>query len=128
MNNPWDPSPDEIRAWAYTANAGEPCEDWPLALIWSGHEKALLDCASDDACPNRVFMLGVLYLAVGDAVRSNFGSRPKPVIEGFVDRGDAYPHPDIKLWQSRSRALLRDPSGFDCDAWCAGGLARSRAK
>ena len=123
MHDAWNPSPDEVRAWAYTPNADEPCQDWDLALLWSGHEKALLGCASDEACPNRMRMLGVLYLIVGDAVRSNFRSRTRPIVEGFIDRGDQYPHSSIELWQRRSRALLRDPSSFDYEAWCAGGLA-----
>lgn len=125
MHNPWSPSPDEIRAWAYTPDATDPCQDWDLALLWSGHEKALLDCASDDACPNRLRMLSILYLIVGDAVRSAFRSRPRPIIEGLIDRGDHYPHPSIKLWQTRSRALLRNPSTFDYEAWCSGRLART---
>src|SRR5262245_15036487 len=90
MTNPWQPSPDEIREWAYTVGAMEPCQDWDLALLWSCHEKALLDCASDDACPNRIYMLGILYLVVGDAVRNDFRTRPQPIIEGFLDRGDEY--------------------------------------
>ena len=125
MRNAWDPSPDEIREWAYTVDAEEPCQDWDLALLWSGHEKALLECASDDACPNRIRMLGILYLVVGDAVRSNFRSRPRAVVDGFIKRGDDCEHPSIKLWQSRSHALLRDVSSFEYEAWCAGGLARA---
>jgi hypothetical protein len=125
MHNPWSPSPDEIRDWAYTPDAEDPCQDWDLALLWSGHEQALLDCASDDACPNRLRMLGVLYLVIGDAVRAEFRSRPRAIVEGFIDRGDQYRHPSIKLWQSRSRALLRDPSSFEYEAWCCGGLARA---
>jgi len=124
MRNGWDPSPDEIRTWAYTVDAEDPCRDWDLALLWSGHEKALLECASDDACPNRIRMLGVLYLAVGDAVSSDFRARPKPVVEGFINRGDDHEHPSIQLWQERSRALLRDPSRFEYEAWCGGGFAR----
>ena len=124
MRDPWDPSPDEIRQWAYTVNAVEPCEDWDLALLWSCHEKALLECASDDHCPNRIYMLRILYLVVGDAVRSDFRSRPRPVIDGLIDRGDSYEHPSIRLWQQRSRELLRDPSSFDYKAWCAGSHDR----
>ena len=125
MHNPWNPSPDEIRQWAYTADAPDPCQDWDLALLWSGHEKALLDCAADDGCPNRVRVLGILYLIIGDAVRSDFSSRPRPIVDGLIDRGDEYQHPGIKLWQVRARALLRDPSSFDYEAWCCGGLART---
>ena len=124
MINPWQPSPDEIRRWAYTVDAAEPCQDWDLALLWSCHEKALLECASDGACPNQIYMLGVLYLVIGDAVRTNFRTRSRPIIEGFLSRGDDYKHPVIRTWQERSRALLRDPSSFNYDEWCAGGLAR----
>lgn len=70
-------------------------------------------------------MLSVLYLIVGDAVRSQFRSRPRPVVEGFIDRGDEYDHPSIKLWQKRSRELLRHPDSFDYTLWCAGELART---
>lgn len=125
MHDAWNPSPDQIRAWANTPDAAEPCQDWDLALLWSGHEKALLDCAADESCPNRLRMLGVLYMFVGDAVRSGFRSRARPIVEGFIGRGDQYSHPSIKLWQSRSRALLRDPSTFEYEAWCSGGLARA---
>ena len=66
--DPWNPSPGEIRAWAYDAESLEPCQDFKLALSWSWHEKALLECASDDRCPKRRYFLDVLYLIVGNAV------------------------------------------------------------
>ena len=123
MIDPWNPTPDEIRAWAYTPGAVEPCQDWDLALSWSLHEKALLETASDDSCPNRRYMLAVLYLVVGDAVRSDLRTRPRPVIEGFLDRAGQYDHPDIRLWERRSRELLANPARFDYECWCGGGLA-----
>lgn len=118
--DPWNPSPDEVRAWAYTPGAAEPCEDWELALCWSRHEAALLETASDEGCPNRRYMLGVLYFLVGHAVRDGFRSLPRPMLEGFLHRADAYGHPDIREWQRRSRELLRDPSSLDQAAWCGG--------
>jgi hypothetical protein len=124
MHDPWNPSPDEIRDWAYTPDAEDPCEDWDLALSWSGHEKALLDCATDEACPNRLRMLRVLYFIVGNAVRSDFSSKPRPIVEGLVARADECSHPSVRLWQRRSYELLRDPSRFEYDAWCSGGFAR----
>jgi hypothetical protein len=124
MLDPWNPSPDEIRAWAYTPGAVEPCQDWDLALCWSLHEQALLETASDDACPGRRYMIAVLYLIVGDAVRNGFRSRPCTVIEGFLARADAFDHPEIRLWQRRSRELLANPAHLDYALWCGGGLAR----
>jgi hypothetical protein len=124
MVDPWNPSPDEIRAWAYSPGAIEPCQDWDLALSWCQHEKALLETASDDSCPNRRYMLGVLYLIVGDAVRTGFRSRPRPIIEGLIARAREYGHPDVREWGRRSLELLATSTDFDYDLWCGGRLAR----
>ena len=125
MIDPWNPSPNDIRQWAYESSAIEPCEDWDLALCNSLHEKVLLETASDHACPTRRYMLHVLYLIIGDAVRSGFNTRPRPTIEGFVARGDDYPNRDVQLWQARSRELLADPSLFNYDLWCGGGYVQN---
>ena len=127
MKDPWNPSYDEIREWAYTPGAMQPCQDWDLAIEWTAHERVLFELASDEACPARRFMLKVLYLIVGDAVRSNFHSENRPFIEGFIRRGTEYPHPDITRWQARSHELLRRPELFDYDQWCAGGLAQEQS-
>jgi hypothetical protein len=124
MHDPWNPSPDEIREWAYTPGAMEPCQDWDLAIAWTGHERVLFELASDDSCLARRFILQILYLIVGDAVRSNFRSTDRIIIEGFIRRGTEYPHPDIARWQARSEELLRRPEVFDYDRWCCGGLVR----
>jgi hypothetical protein len=102
----WDPTPDEVRNWAYSLDAAEPCEDWDLALVWTLPEKALLECASDERCPKREYMLRVLDLVISHAIRDGFRSRPKVVIEGFLTRGDQYAHLDIKAWQVRGRQIL----------------------
>jgi hypothetical protein len=102
----------------------EPCQNWDPALCWAQHERAYLELASDEACPKRRYFLGVLYLMVGDAVRTGFRSRPRPIIEGLIARGDGYAHPDIKLWQERSRQLLKHPELFDYGNWCAAGYAK----
>jgi hypothetical protein len=124
MHDPWNPSPDEIREWAYDATGLAPCEDFDLALEWTRHERALFECASDENCPKQDFFLHVLYLTVGDAVRSNYHSTARPILEGFIKRGDGYPHKAIQNWQKRSRTLMKYPDQFDYQAWCAGGLVR----
>ena len=125
MRDPWNPTPDEVRAWAYTPDALEPCEDWHLALVWSRPEKALLEIASDESCPARHYVLSVLYLIVGDAVRSDFRTTARPIVEGFIARGDGYNHADIRRCQVRSRELLANPDSFDYDLWCGGGYSRA---
>lgn len=124
----WNPQPEEIRAWAYDPEAEEPIQDFDLALSWAGHEKAYLDLASDSACPARLYFLSLLYLMMGDAVRTGYNAAPEPAARGLVQRGSGYEHPDIRAWQERSRALMADPSQFEYEAWCAGGLARQRAR
>jgi hypothetical protein len=125
MHDPFNPSPDEIREWAYDADAVEPCQDFDLILEWTQHEKAILECASDDRCPKQNFFLRVLYHIVGDAVRSNHHSKLRPILEGFINRGDEYPHPKIQRWQKRSRELMKQPDRFEYEAWCAGGFVRN---
>lgn len=121
--DPWNPSADELRRWAYAEKAIAPCQDFELAVEHSGHEHVVFECAADDNCPAQTFMLGVLYLIVGDAVRSQMPAGAAPLIEAFIQRGDDYRSPLIRLWQTRSRDLLRDPSTFDYHQWCEGGLA-----
>ena len=125
MNDPWNPSAEEVRDWAYNAEALEPCEDFDLALEWSRHERVLLECAADIHCPKKEYFLGVLYLIVGDAVRTEYRSLPRPILEGFIGRGNEYPHPTIQKWQHRTRELMKNPDSFSYDLWCAGGLARA---
>ena len=127
MNNPWSPSPDDVRDWAQsTPNpwSDEPCEDWPLALTWAQHEKAYLELASDNSCPAQTYMLFILYFIVGYAVHSGLKPSQQTIIEGFITLGDQYPHPDILKWQQRSEKLLNNPKTFDYEQWCGGGYVR----
>jgi hypothetical protein len=126
--DPWNPTHDEILRWAFDRKAFEPTQDFDLALSWAkGLERTYLELASDDDCPKQRFFLAVLYLMVGDAVRGKFRSIARPKVEGLIDRGDAFDHPLIRLWQTRSRRLLEHPKTFSYAAWCGGGLARDDA-
>jgi len=125
MHDLWNPSPDEIRTWADDADAPEPCEDFDLALKWMHDEKVLLECASDCNCPKQDFFVRVLYLIVGDAVRTSFVSTSRSAVEGFVARGEDFHRPEIRAWQERSRELIQHPHHFDYESWCAGGFVRN---
>ena len=124
MFNPWHPSTDEIREWAYDPEALEPEQDWDLILAAERHEKLYLDLASDEVCPNRQYFLDILYLIVGDAVRTDYRVLAQYHVDGFLQRAEAYSHPDIRLWCERARYLMAHPATFDYESWCAGGLAR----
>lgn len=125
MHDPWNPTEDEVRAWAYQPDAMCPEEDWELALPGSGFEELYLDLVADPACPNRGFFLEVLYLLVGDAVRTGYQAERRERVEELLERGLASGHPDLALWAERSRELMARPEIFDYDAWCGGGLART---
>lgn len=128
FHDPWNPTHDEVVAWAFDADALAPDQDFHLALSWARSlERTYVDLASDEKCPKRRFFLDVLYLMIGDAVRSQFRSVARPLVEGFIELGDGIEHPDIRLWQSRSRRLLKHPKEFSYEAWCGGGLARTAA-
>ena len=123
--NAFNPSSTEVREWAYDASAVDPTEDFDLILAGVRHEKDYLDFASDPACPKRGYFVRILYLIVGDAVRSKYGTLPEPILRGFLERAAEYRDPAIQLWRQRSLELMRDPKTFEYDAWCAGGLAKA---
>ena len=67
----------------------------------------------------------MLYLFVGDAVRSKYRSASKTAVEESLKLTDPLPDPWVKTWARRSRALLAAPETFEYDAWCGHGLART---
>lgn len=126
FNDPWNPSSAEVRAWAYTPGAVEPCQDWDLALSWAGHEREYLELVADPACPNSEYFLRVLYLMVGDAVRSGFRTVSESVVRGFVELAADSRSQQLQLWRARALRLLKHPEEFEYEAWCGGGLTQER--
>ena len=126
--NPHDPSPAELREWACTPGAEEPCQDFDLILSWAWHDDTCIAFASDPACPSRDYFLAVLYLMVGDAVRTGFRNVEEAGVLAFVALADGSRSEVVREWQARSRQLLRDPDTFDYADWCGGGLARRRLR
>jgi hypothetical protein len=125
MNDPWNPTEAEVRDWAYQPDAMEPEQDWHLVLPGTGFEELYLGLVADPACPTRGYFLEVLYLLVGDAVRTGYGVHREERVEVLLERGLASGDPDLALWAERSRELKAHPEAFSYDAWCRGGLART---
>ncbi len=105
--DPWNPSSSEVRAWAYAPDGMQPCQDWDLSLSWGGHERDYLEFAADPACPSQRFFLHVLYLMVGDAVRSGYHSVPEATVRGFIDLAAHHQSPELRLWRERALILLK---------------------
>ena len=125
--NPHNPSSTEVRAWAYSAGATEPCQDWDLVLSWVRHERDYLEFVADINCPNRLYFLHILYLIVGDAVRGNFRSLPEWDVRGLLELSKNFPHREIDVWRNRSIELLKHPEILEYNDWCGGGHARNSA-
>ena len=123
FSDPWNPTWPEISDWAFDLEAGHPCQDWELALLWRGFEDLYLELAADESCPKSGFFLSLLYLIVGDQVRRLPDSQIAFNLKDFIAKADRFNCRALEVWQQRSRDLLRHPEKFDYDQWCAGGLA-----
>lgn len=99
-------------------------QDWDLILTWLPYEKIYLEFAADDRCPSADYFLALLYLIIGDAVRTQFASRSKDDLMGLLKLAEReFPKRPIFRWVQRSRILVKNPEMFRYDDWCAGGLA-----
>lgn len=123
MKNPWDPTDEEIREWAFEANALCP-EDWDLWITGIGKDELLLELAGDDACPKREFFLRCLYLLVGDAVRTERRQIDRALLDKLFALAEASQNAPLQKWVSRSRHLIEHPDEFNYEKWCHGGLVR----
>ncbi|MEM6333667.1 MAG: hypothetical protein AAF823_10055 [Planctomycetota bacterium] len=132
FTDPWNPTEDELRQWAYTNDASYPAEDWELVLTDTPEfQEAVLEFASDDHCPQKRYFLAVLYLIVGEEVRRQIQAgatsrntidlSPGQTLTRLINKGDRYPSPSIQQWQERTRSLAADLSSFDYDEWCKAG-------
>lgn len=124
MKDEWNPTAEELNAWAYEARAMAPTEDWDLAVTDDDRCELILRLAADPACPSRNFFLRCLYLFVGDAVRSGFVAHRREIVLELLARVRADCPPDVIRWADRSRELVVGPSSAVDDAlWCDGGYS-----
>jgi len=123
----WNPKADEVRAWGMDKKAPWPTQDFDLALAWTSRdvERACIELAANPRCPKQRFFLSVLYLMVGDAVRTTFGVASREDVVRLLDATRAWPE-DARLdaFRKRSEELLEHPERFSYDLWCMGGHAR----
>ena len=105
--NPVDPTPAELRAWAYhpdTVKLQTMPPDWDLLVAGDRLIGTLFDLALDATCPARRFALHCLYIYAADGIRTKFRAHPKrrlrKLVEQAEDDGDEHAaavgpqHPD----------------------------------
>ena len=125
--NPVDPTPAELRAWAYRPDsvafqAMPP--DWDLLVASDRLIGTLLDVALDVNCPARRFALHCLYIYAADAIRTKFRAHPKRRLRRLVEQAEDDGDDLLETWAHNTRVLLALPEMFDYRDWCEGGLVR----
>jgi hypothetical protein len=125
--NPVDPSPTEMRTWAYRPDV-VPLQsmpaDWDLLVANDRLVQTLFELAMDTSCPARRFALHCLYIYAADAVRTNFRAHPKRKLRRLVETAEQDGDELLTTWAHNVRALLSRPDLFDYHDWCQGGLVR----
>ncbi len=111
---------DEIRAWAFTKGAKEPEQDWDLQLANLREYDLYVELAADADCPNADYFLRLLYLIVGDAVRTSYRSESAEIVQQLLGRSREYADLRMDRWRARSLELMRSPDAFVYEDWCAG--------
>ncbi|MGX7677082.1 hypothetical protein [Plantactinospora sp. DSM 117369] len=125
--NPVDPSPAELRAWAYEPDSvplHTMPKDWDLLVSGDRLIGTLFDLAMDPSCPARRFALHCLYIYAADGIRTKFQAHPKRRLRKLVEQAERLGDEPMVIWAHNTRMLQARPELFDYRDWCEGGLVR----
>ena len=128
MKNPWNPINEELREWAFDADALWPTQDFDLSVADLYLSEIILELASDNKCPKQRFFLKCAYIIVGDAVRTDYHTESKKDVMSFLDRAEKTGNSYLLKFIEHSKDLMQNPSKFNYDQWCDGGLAHANFK
>jgi hypothetical protein len=126
--NPVDPTPAELRAWAYQPDSvplHSMPPDWDLLVSGDRLIGTLFELAMDPACPARRFALHCLYIYAADGIRTNFQAHPKRRLRKLVEQAEEQGDEMLATWAQNVRMLLGRQELFDYHDWCEGGLVRN---
>ncbi|MEE6258311.1 hypothetical protein [Plantactinospora sonchi] len=125
--NPVDPSPAELRAWAYEPDSvplhAMP-QDWDLLVSGDHLITTLFDLAMDPSCPARRFALHCLYIYAADGIRTKFRAHPRRRLRKLVEQAEQQGDEPMAIWAYNTRMLQARPELFHYPDWCEGGLVR----
>ncbi|HET8661538.1 MAG TPA: hypothetical protein VFM55_21395 [Micromonosporaceae bacterium] len=125
--NPVDPTPGELRAWAYnpdTVPLHTMPADWDLLVSGDRLIGTLFEIAMDPTCPARRFAVHCLYIYAADGIRTRFRAHPKRRLRRLVVQAEHDGDELLATWAHNTRMLLARPDLFDYHDWCEGGLVR----
>jgi hypothetical protein len=125
--NPVDPTPAELRGWAYNPDErvlSTMPPDWDLLVAGDRLIGTLFELALDPACPARRFALHCLYIYAADSIRTDFRAHPKRKLRKFVEQAEEGRDDPLITWAHNTRMLLARPELFQYHDWCEGGLVR----
>jgi hypothetical protein len=128
FENPVDPTPAELRAWAYHPDSvllQTMPPDWDLLVSGDRLIGTLFDLAMDPDCPARRFALHCMYIYAADGIRTNFRAHPKRKLRKFVESAEESGDEMLTTWAHNTRMLLARPDLFEYHDWCEGGLVRN---
>jgi hypothetical protein len=129
--NAVDPTPAELRAWAYqpdSVSLQSMPPYWDLLVAGDRLVSTVFDLAIDPACPARRFALHCLYIYAADGIRTDFSAHPKRRLRKLVEKAEADGDELLATWAYNVRVLLARPALFDFRDWCEGGLVRSQRR
>jgi hypothetical protein len=128
MKDPWNPANEELREWAYDADALWPTQDFDLAVGELYLSQIILELASDNNCPKQRFFVQCAYLIVGDAIRTDYNTESKEDVVAFLEQAEKIDNTYLLKFVEQSKELMQNPLKFDYDEWCDGGLAYAQFK
>ncbi len=129
--NAVDPTPAELRAWAYqpdSVSLSSMPPYWDLLVAGDRLVATVFDLAMDASCPARRFALHCLYIYAADGIRTDFSAHPKRRLRKLVEKAEADGDELLATWAYNVRVLLARPALFDFREWCEGGLVRSQRR
>ena len=129
--NPVDPSPGELRAWAYQPDSVPLTslpQDWDLLVSGDHLVLTLFELALDPTCPARRFALHCLYIYAADGIRTNFRAHPRRRFRKLVEQAERDGDELVRNWAYNSRVLLTRQELFAYHDWCEGGLVRDNRR
>ncbi|MDX6548184.1 MAG: hypothetical protein QOG33_1734 [Gaiellales bacterium] len=118
-----NPTPVELTSWAFSDQKTW-IQDWHIIVTRPNLADTLLVLGANPRCPEQEFFLTCLYLLVGDAVWSRYKTSTAEEINSLLLRARGIPNEWIETWIERSAQLIENPSTFEYEDWCHGGLAR----